>query len=106
MLEKSDLRVIYPVYKKSQPTVAEGDPGWDLTMANYEKHTLPTDMASLESFMVMIVIAGSHGQGESKDLVMHSRPTTGEVWFSVLDHQEEIYQGCSFQEAVKTYNQT
>lgn len=100
MLEKSELRLV-----RGGLGDQEYDPaGAEVDMASYEKHTLPTDSESLTDIEVVTILAGSHGQGENKDLVMHARPIDGSIWYIVLDHQKEVFRGSAFIEAIEAYN--
>lgn len=88
------------------PRPEEGfDPGWEsIDMAQYEKHTLPTAPETLEKIEAITILAGSHGQGENKDLLMHVKPAGARIWYVVLDHQETVHQGSSLLAAIDAYN--
>ena len=76
----------------------------DIDPARPEKHTLPIDEGTLEKLETVTILAGSRGQGENKDLIMHVKPVGGRIWYTVLDHQQPVHEGPSLLAAIDTYN--
>ena len=88
----------------AQPEEFVEDSRQDINMTQYEKHTLPTDEETLEKIEAVTSLAGSRGQGENKDLLMHVKPIGRRIWYAVMDHQQTIYEGPSLLAAIDTYN--
>lgn len=100
MPEKSELRLVRGEHAGPEREGSQTE----IDLASYKKHTLPTDSVALENIEAVTILAGSHGQGENKDLVMHVKPVSGSIWYVVLDHQKETYHGFSLSEAIEAYN--
>lgn len=87
-----------------QPDEFVEDSRQDIDMTQYKKHTLPRDEETLENIEAVTILAGSRGQGENKDLLMHVKPVGGRIWYVVLDHQQTIHEGPSLVVAIDIYN--